>query len=110
MYGGGYNIAPEASLTDGYFDVYFVDKVNKPVIPFLINMLKKGTHGNHKKVHRNKATKVSFKCDYDLVCNIDGEIIKDTNFDFSIIENGLILDIDNSKVINDFLKVKKIIK
>ena len=103
MYGGGYNIAPEASLTDGYFDVYFVDKVNKPVIPFLINMLKKGTHGNHKKVHMNKATKVSFKCDYDLVCNIDGEIYIDNKFDIKLLKNKLML-YNNKELIKEFLK------
>ena len=76
-YGGGYKIAPEASLTDGYFDIYFVDKINKPLIPFIVNMLKKGTHEQHKKVHKYKGNKIKFKCDHDLVCNIDGEIIID---------------------------------
>ena len=65
MYGGGYRIAPDANLSDGYFDVYFVEKLHKTIIPFLIGMLKKGTHEKHKSVHKNKATKINFKCDYD---------------------------------------------
>ncbi len=91
MYGGGYKIAPEAQLSDGYFDVYFVDKLNKPVIPFLISKLKKGTHESHKSVHKNKATKISFKCDYDLVCNIDGEIVIDNKFDIKLVPQAVML-------------------
>ena len=102
-YGGGYNIAPEAQLSDGYFDVYFVDKLRKPIIPLLIGMLKKGTHESHKSVHKNKATKISFKCDYDLVCNIDGEIVVDNKFDIKLIEKGLM-------IYNDKDLVKEIMK
>ena len=103
MYGGGFNIAPEAKLTDGYFDVYFVDKIKKPIIPFLIGMLKKGTHEKHKSVHKNKATKISFKCDYDLVCNIDGEITIDNKFDIKLIEKELMI-YNNKELIKEFLK------
>lgn len=98
-YGGGYKIAPTASLTDGYFDVYFVEKINKPLIPFIIGMLKKGTHEKHKKIHKSKATKIKFKCDYDLVCNIDGEILIDNKFDIKIIEKALLINNDQ-----DFVK------
>lgn len=103
MYGGGFKIAPEAKLTDGYFDVYFVDKINKPVIPFLIGMLKKGTHEKHKSVHKNKATKISFKCDYDLVCSIDGEIIINHKFDIKLIEKALMI-YNNKELVKEFLK------
>ena len=102
-YGGGYNVAPNAELTDGYFDVYFVDKVNKPIIPFLIGMLKKGTHEKHKKVHKNKATKISFKCDYDLVCNIDGEIYIDNKFNIKLLEKELMI-YNNKEFIKEILK------
>ena len=102
-YGGGYNIAPEAQLSDGYFDVYFVDKLRKPVIPFLIGMLKKGTHEKHKSVHKNKATRISFKCDYDLVCNIDGEIVVDNKFDIKLINKGLML-YNNKELVKEILK------
>ena len=102
-YGGGYNIAPDAQLSDGYFDVYFVDKLHKPIIPFLIGMLKKGTHEKHKSVHKNKATKIKFKCDYDLVCNIDGEITIDNKFDIKLIEKGIML-YNNKEFVKEILK------
>lgn len=89
VYGGGYKIAPSAKLTDGYFDVYYVEKVNKPQPPSLINMLKQGIHEKHNKVHKSQATKIKFKCDKELVCNIDGEIMTAKKFNVKIIPNAI---------------------
>lgn len=89
VYGGDYKIAPSAKLTDGYFDVYYVEKVNKPQLPSLINMLKQGIHEKHNKVHKSQATKIKFKCDKELVCNIDGEIMTAKKFNVKIIPNAI---------------------
>ena len=103
VYGGGYKIAPNARLTDGYLDVYYVEKVNKAIIPSLINMLKKGIHESHNKVHKSHATKVKFKCDKELVCNIDGEIMKDKKFSVKIIPNSLTI-YNDKELIKEFLR------
>ena len=102
MYGGGYKIAPEALLSDGYFDVYIVDKISKPTLPFLLGKLKKGTHESLKEVHKSKATKIKFKCDYDLVCNVDGEIMIDRKFNIKILPKSLLI-YNNKKLINRFM-------
>ena len=103
MYGGGYKIAPKALLSDGYFDVYIVDKISKPTLPFLLGKLKKGTHESLKEVHKSKATKIKFKCDYDLVCNVDGEIMIDRKFNIKILPKSLLI-YNNKKLINRFMK------
>lgn len=103
VYGGGYKIAPSAKLTDGYFDVYYVEKVSKPKLPSLINMLKQGIHERHNKVHKTQATKVSFKCDKDLVCNIDGEIITSKKFNVKIIPSAITI-YNNKELIRKFTK------
>lgn len=103
VYGGGYKIAPEALLNDGYFDVYFVDKIRKPFIPRIIVMLKNGTHESHKNVHKSKATKIKFKCRYDLICNVDGEIIVDNKFNIKLLKSALLI-YNDKKLINRFLK------
>lgn len=103
VYGGGYKIAPEALLNDGYFDVYFVDKIQKPLIPRIISMLKKGTHESHKNVHKSKATKIKFKCRYDLICNVDGEIIVDNKFNIKLLKGALLINNDK-ELIKRFLK------
>ena len=109
-YGGGFQIAPNAKLDDGKFDIVDVKSLNKLEVLGLIKKLIKVEHLQSNKVNYYRTDSIEVNSLIPLNCNIDGEIIKDTNFDFSIIENGLILDIDNSKVINDFLKIKKIIK
>lgn len=106
MYGGGYKIAPEALLSDGYFDVYFVNKIHKPIIPFLINKLKKGTHESLKEVVKSKATKIKFKCDHDLVCNVDGEIMIDNKFNIKLIPKAVLI-YNNKELINKIMKEVK---
>ena len=103
VYGGGYKIAPSAKLTDGYFDVYYVEKVNKPSLLSLINMLKQGIHERHNKVHKSHATKVNFKCDKELVCNIDGETIIAKKFNVKIIPNAITI-YNNKELLKKFLR------
>ena len=69
----------------------------------LINMLKKGIHESHNKVHKSHATKVKFKCDKELVCNIDGEIMKDKKFSVKIIPNSLTI-YNDKELIKEFLR------
>lgn len=109
-YGSGFNIAPKAILDDGMFDIIDVESLNKLEVLGLIKKLIKIQHLESNKVNFYRTDSLEINSLIPLNCNIDGEIIKDNNFDFSIIKDGLILDIDNSKVINDFLKIKKIIK
>lgn len=103
IYGGGYKIAPEAKLQDGYFDIYYVDKMQKLSLPMLINKLKKGTHTTHKKVHRSKATSIKFKSDYDLICNIDGEIEINKKFDIKLLPKEITI-YNNQDLVKRFLK------
>ena len=44
-YGGGWTMAPNANVSDGLFDIYFVDRVKKSSIPGLLLKVLKGTHG-----------------------------------------------------------------
>lgn len=103
VYGGGYKIAPSAKLTDGYFDVYYVEKVNKPQLLSLINMLKQGIREKHNKVHKSQATKIKFKCDKELVCNIDGEIMTAKKFNVKIIPNAITI-YNNKELIKKFTR------
>ena len=66
-------------------------------------MLKKGIHESHNKVHKSHATKVKFKCDKELVCNIDGEIMKDKKFSVKIIPNSLTI-YNDKELIKEFLR------
>lgn len=109
-YGGGFNIAPNAILNDGMFDIIDVKSLNKLEIVNLVSKLLKVKHLESEKVNFYKTNSICINSLVPLNCNIDGEIIKDTNFDFILEKNALNVDIENSKIINNFLKIKKIIK
>lgn len=103
MYGGGYKIAPEASLSDGYFDVYFVKKISKLTIPALIGKLKNGSHGADKSVRKVKANKIKFKCDNELVCGYDGETLISKKFKIKMHEKAILV-YNNKNLIKKFMR------
>ena len=48
--------------------------------------------------YKYKGNKIKFKCDHDLVCNIDGEIIMDNKFNVKLIEKAILINNDKSLV------------
>jgi len=73
-------------------------------------MLAKAKHLESDKVNFYRADSLKISSSVPLNCNLDGEIIRDTRFDFSLEQGALNIDIKNSDRINQFLKTKKIIK
>ena len=72
-YGGGYNIAPYASLNDGLLDLYWVTGVNKIEVPGMINLLKNGKLEESKHTEHMMVHKLKIKSEIPLRCCIDGE-------------------------------------
>jgi len=103
-YGRGFKIAPEAKLNDGYFDIYMVDSLKARQIPGLFLKLLLGTHGESKHVYKFRGYNLRVESQEPIICSIDGEIIKDTCFEFDLIENAIKVTSD------DVLGVKKYIK
>ena len=105
-YQNGYNIAPEASLNDGFLDVYFVDKLNKFELASLMLKAKYGYHediANVKKILTNCITLFS---DKEIKANIDGEEITSDMFDIKLHHNKLKL-YQNQEFINKVLTRRK---
>ena len=109
-YGGGFNIAPQAKLNDGMFDVVDVKSLNKLEIINLVMKLMKATHLESNKVNFYQTDKLSVNSSIPLNCNIDGEIITDTNFDFSIERESLNVDVRNSNIFRNVLVLSNVIK
>ena len=109
FYGGGFPIAPNAILNDGLFDIYRVEELNKLKILKLIIELTKGNHIYNPNINFYRSDKLNVTSEFDLLCNIDGEIIKDNKFDFSIIKEAITIDDDELRI-RQFLKSKGIIK
>lgn len=109
-YGGGFKISPQAKLNDGMFDIIDVKSLNKLEIVNLVMKLIKVKHLESKEVNFYQTDKLSVNSLVALNCNIDGEIIKDTRFDFSIEKEVLNVDVENSNYFRNLLVLNKVIK
>lgn len=110
FYGGGFEIAPTAKIDDGLFDVYYVNKLNKIEILKLLSKLIKVKHKDDPNVIRYKSNGLVVESEIPLLCNVDGEIITDTKFNFSISSDAVRVFNQDTLGINGLLKEKKLIK
>lgn len=88
-YGGGMQVAPRADISDGFFDIYHVDKVSPIRIIFLFTRLIKGIHETIKEVTFFKAKSAKISSDNDFPLNIDGEAFIVREATFGIVPNGI---------------------
>lgn len=109
-YGGGFNIGPNAILDDGYFDIIEVEKMNRLQVLNLIMKLIKVKHLNNKGVNYYTTNNILVESKIPLLCNVDGEIIEDNKFKFTIKPKALKLLKDDSLQIKELLKTKNILK
>lgn len=106
-YGHGFKIAPEAQLNDGFFDVYMVDSLRTIEIPGLFLKLLNGTHEKSKHVTRFHTYNLRVESEQELICSVDGEIIKDSCFEFDLIENAIKVDAGDILGIKQYVKSKQ---
>ena len=84
-YGGGFNIAPKAELTDGLLDIYYGEKMSKiKMIPLLLKM-KKGKHEGKRKIHKFRTNHIEIDFEKEITFNVDGEKITDNHFVIDIL-------------------------
>lgn len=109
-YGNGFQIAPDAILNNGTFDIVNASDLNKiTLIPLLLKLIRV-KHLSDKHVEYYKTDKLCIESDIPINCNIDGEIIKNNKFDFSIEKEKMRIDNDDMFNVNKILKEKKLIK
>jgi YegS/Rv2252/BmrU family lipid kinase len=73
--GGGFYLAPQAKIDDGFFDLFIVGKIGKLSMLGLIPKFMKGTHVNYRATTMVRAKRVTVTSEDDLIAHIDGEII-----------------------------------
>ena len=88
-YGGGYNIAPKALLTDGILDVYYAEKMAKPKIIPLFLKLRSGKHEGKRRIHKFRTNHVKLELDEEITFNVDGEKVKGKKFIIDIIPKAV---------------------
>ena len=102
-YGGGFNIAPKAELTDGLLDIYYGEKMSKiKMIPLLLKM-KKGKHEGKRKIHKFRTDHVEINFEEEITFNVDGEKVTNNHFTIDILPKII-------AVYNDDEFVEEIIK
>lgn len=104
-YGGGFNIAPKAEISDGLFDIYYVSKMPKFKIPFCLLKLVKGKHGELSVVSKRQSEYITIKSNEEFVCNVDGESLRGKEFRIDIIKEAVVL-YNNKELLNRFLSPK----
>ena len=88
-YGGGFNIAPKAELTDGLLDIYYAEKMSKiKMIPLLLKM-KKGKHEGKRKIHKFRTNHIEIDFEEEITFNVDGEKVTNNHFIIDILPKVL---------------------
>jgi len=72
--GGGFFVAPDAQVDDGWLDYAAITSVSRPMMFRLLLEVMKGTHGRFSQVRINKFQELELKSDRPLVIHTDGEI------------------------------------
>ncbi len=89
-YGGGSMLlAPNADLTDGFFDLVTVGDVSKPDLLWSLPRIYRGTHLSHPKVNAIRAAEVTVDSATGAAVQADGELLGLTPARFSILPSAL---------------------
>jgi len=87
-YGGGMKVCPDASLTDGLFDLMILEPVSKFELLRVFPRVFKGTHITHPRVRIERARSVTVKA--PAIAYADGERIGSLPIHASIERDALL--------------------
>lgn len=87
--GGGMLATPDASLTDGFFDVLIIGNLSKPDLLWSLPRVYKGTHLTHPKVTLKRAREVEIRSAEPVLLQADGELLGSGPARFSILPAAL---------------------
>jgi len=73
--GGGFLIAPQSELDDGFFDLCIARDTSRLMILRLIPRFIKGTHVDHRLVTMARAKSVVVSSEDKLIAHVDGEVL-----------------------------------
>ena len=106
-YGSGIPINPDYDLSNGYFNVIEAEPLTRREIIILFLKIFKAAHLNSPKIYSDLKDKIVVESDQELICNVDGEIIRVKKFDFSVIKDGLTLTTDIPQYVKKAIKTIK---
>lgn len=107
-YGNGVPINPNYNLNNGFFDVYYTERLRRLQMLKLLLKVFKEKHDKDKLVKYYQTDTIKIECKSTLACNIDGEIIYDKNFLFNVIPNGVTLTNEVPTYIKEYIKTRNL--
>lgn len=87
-YGGGFQVAPNASVTDGLLDVMVVEKVSTAARLRYLPVIEKGKHLHLPFVKYHQTKQVTITSTKALPAHRDGEYFSDTRFEIHVLEKA----------------------
>ena len=88
FFGGGMNIAPRASTSDGLFDVQIFSGPKRQAFTVMPRVLL-GTHLTHRSVRRYVGRRVTLTGGGDLLVESDGELLGEGAVDITMLPSAL---------------------
>lgn len=88
-YGNGFHISKTATVDDGYLQLCMAEGLSKSKILYLLLHLLKGTVDTKKEFQTDKIKSLHIASSTPLVCNVDGEILEQYEYHFSLVPNAV---------------------
>ena len=82
-------IDPDAKIDDGLLNIILAEDLSKLEIPGLLLKVANASHYKDKRVKHFKVQNLSVKAPCEIFCQLDGEVIKDNEFNFAIYKNAV---------------------
>lgn len=89
FFGGGMQIAPEARLDDGLFDIVIIGDFAKTELLRIFPRVYKGTHLTYPKVRLEKETRISIESRQNFLLHADGELLGEGPVSFQMLPRAL---------------------
>jgi diacylglycerol kinase (ATP) len=84
-YGGGFLVAPQANITDGYLDIVIIKCIHRLTRIFHLPKVEKGKHLHLSFVESGLVQKICIRSKNTVAAHIDGELLETTNFSIEIL-------------------------
>lgn len=88
-YGGGMQVAPDASLDDGLFDICVIQDATKMEFVRAFPSVFRGAHVHHPRVVMRRARRVEIWCDRDWPVLVDGELVGTPPITFEVVPHAV---------------------
>lgn len=83
-YGGGFNVAPKASVTDGLLDLNVVGAVSPVSRMRFLPVIERGEHIGHPFIRYSQEKSVIIRSDVKMHCHIDGEYVFEDSYEIQV--------------------------